>query len=189
MTTLEGTTPSNTYADLFRVVNGGAGLDATLRNITGGNGVATTINISTTSVEIGFGDGEASGVVLRDTRKKFINLGDASAIGATVNIDSSTAEIFQIGLDQNTTIDFTNLPVGISATDGRARELLLIVDQKGTNPTYFDITWTGVNWNASTLPVVSASDNATDVFRLIYTDDGSTQTWFGEIVGQNMGTP
>tara|TARA_B100001778_G_scaffold334491_1_gene346129 strand:+ start:20737 stop:21321 length:585 start_codon:yes stop_codon:yes gene_type:complete len=194
MSNLENVTPADSYPDLFRLVNGGAGLDATLRNITGGDGTPTGIFISSTVVQADMNDGVLRRPLMRDARKLYLNLGDVSTIdggSGTVDLDLEAADVFRVGVDQNlTTLNLDNAVAGVDATDGRMKEILLVLDQKGTSGGgYFTVSWpSSINWDASALPVLSEVDNSTDVFRLIYLNDGS-DLWFGEIVGQNMGTP
>lgn len=194
MSNLENVTPADSYPDLFRLVNGGTGLDATLRNITGGDGTPTGIFMSSTVIQADMNDGVLRRPLIRDARKLYLNLGDVSTIdggSGTVDLDLEAADVFRVGVDQNlTTLNLDNAAAGVDATDGRMKEILLVLDQKGTSGGgYFTVTWpSSINWNASVLPVLSEVDNSTDVFRLIYLNDGS-DLWFGEIVGQNMGTP
>jgi hypothetical protein len=194
MSDLRNVTPADSYQDLFRLANGGAGLDATLRNITGGDGTPTGIFISSTVIEADMNDGVLRRPLIRDARKLYVNLGDVSAIdggSGTVDIDLESADAFRVGVDQNlTSLGLDNAASGVDATNGRMKEILLILDQKGTSGGgYFNVTWpSSINWPGSTLPILSQIDNAVDVFRLIYASDGS-DLWFGEIVGQNMGTP
>lgn len=50
MVTLTGKTPANTYKDLLQVSNSNSGIDATLRDVSDGEGTAGALKISTTGV-------------------------------------------------------------------------------------------------------------------------------------------
>lgn len=192
MSDLEFTTPADTYKDLFRLVNGGAGLDATLRNISGGNGVPTGIFISNNKVEVNMNDGILRRPVIRDGSSLYINLGDVTSIESpvgTVDIDLESADVFRIGLNSNiTNFQLTNVLNGVSATNGRAKSIVLIIEQKtnGT-PGWANITWgSDILWPSASIPSITNTLGAIDVFRITYIDDGSTNYWFGEVIGQDM---
>jgi len=190
MTDLQGTTPADTFKDLFRLINAGVGLDSTLRRVTGGDGTGTTIYVSTTQVQADMNDGVLRRPLLRDSRSLHSNLGSVSVIESpvgTLSIDLTLAETFQINLDTNiTTLDIQNEPPGVDSTDGRFKEVLLIVKQTEAGGTA-DITWpTGSLWAGGTGPTVTQTLNATDIFKITYVDDGSSPYWFGEVVAQNL---
>jgi hypothetical protein len=194
MSNLQNETPANTYKDLFRLVNSGLGLDATLRNISGGDGTPTGLYISTLQLQADMNGGILRRATSRDQRALYVNMGDVTSVetpAGTVGIDLESADIFKIGLDSNITMfNLSNPPEGISASDGRSRQITLIVEQKTTGtPGWANITWgSSVLWPSATIPSITEVIGAIDVFRFTYVDDGSISYWFGEIVGQDMRT-
>lgn len=189
MTDLQGTTPANTFKDLFRLINGGVGLDSTLRRVTGGDGTNTTVYMSTTQVQADMNDGQLRRPLLRDSRSLHINLGSVDAIESplgTISIDLTTADTFQLNLNANiTTLDLQNESPGVSLTNGRYKEVLLIIKQVA--PGGFNITWpAGTLWEANVAPTITATSGSTDVIKMNYVDDGVAPYWFGEVVAQDL---
>lgn len=192
MTNLQGTTPADTFKDLFRLINGGVGLDSTLRRVTGGDGTNTTVYMSTTQIQADMNDGELRRPLLRDSRSLHVNLGLVSAIespAGTVSIDLTAADTFQLNLDAHiTTLDLQNESPGVSLTNGRYKEVLLIIKQS-TNGTPFwaNVTWpSGTLWVANSSPTITQTTNAIDIIRMTYVDDGVAPYWFGEVVAQDL---
>ena len=79
MAALTGKKPKDTYKDLLQVSNSNAGIDSTLRFVSDGEGTASILKLSTTTVEVA-GDITATGTVFveGDTAA-----GDDAAIGYT----------------------------------------------------------------------------------------------------------
>lgn len=192
MSDLEHATPSDTYKDLFRLANNGVGLDTTLRNIVGGNGIPTGIFVSSNRVQVNMNYGVLRRPVIRDGSSLYFNLGDVTSFespAGTIEIDLESADVFKIGLDSSiTNFELTNVLSGVSTTDGRAKSIILIVEQKtnGT-PSWANITWgADILWPSAIIPSITNTTGAIDVFRITYIDDGSNNYWFGEIIGQDM---
>lgn len=66
MTTLTGRSPGNTYKDLLQVSNSNAGVDATLRSVSDGEGTASALQVSTTEAKVN-GDLTVTGSVSLST--------------------------------------------------------------------------------------------------------------------------
>lgn len=175
MATLTGSTPANTYQDLFRLVNAGQGLDDTLRNITGGNGVPTTISVSDSQVQVDFGSGEASNFISNNQLKKYSKLGNVSDIkdpappvigDVYVNIPVDDAEFFSLTLNEDIdSINFLNTPSGLSIV----KEFYLEINVAGAPKT---VSWPSSNfhWDSNGAPVFN-NDNFY-IIKFLYIDDG-----------------
>lgn len=96
--------------------------------------------------------------------------------GANVSIDVSSAQNFLLSLDQDTTVTFTN-----AANTGFMSSCSLKVVQDTTTR---QITWTNVEWQFGTEPVLTPTSGAVDFF-VFLTHDGGT-TWYGFTAGKDM---
>ena len=100
---------------------------------------------------------------------------NATATGA-VTLNLANGNIFNLTLTGDTTLTFSG------ATSGKACSFSLYTTQGATAKI---LTWPGsVKWAGGTVPSVTATAAATDVF-VFETLNGGT-TWFGSMVGANF---
>ena len=120
---------------------------------------------------------DANGVVTFDNGIYEEHTSITSSSGAaTINLRDGT--FFEHDLTEDVTYTFSN-----PAASGKASAFILKVIQDATART---ITWpASVDWNASTAPVLSTTNNYCDIFGF-FTFDGGT-TYYGFVLGQNMG--
>ncbi len=103
----------------------------------------------------------------------------------STTFDCENANVFEIELDANTTVVFSNPPAAGTATDSTAYAMSLkVVQDSGASG--YTVTWpTSVDWPAATAPTLTATASAVDQF-VFYTYDGGT-TWYGFTAGQALG--
>lgn len=90
------------------------------------------------------------------------------AVGGTTTLDLSLAHVFNVVVDEITTIAFSNVPANTWAVPVRC-----II----TNGGAFAVTWpASVTWTRGAAPVLKAS--GVDVIELVTRDGGTT--WYGE---------
>lgn len=99
--------------------------------------------------------------------------------GTTETLDLSTANIFDLTLDDNCTLTFSN---PTSATN-RATSFTLILRQGGSGS--YTVTWpASVDWPSGTAPTLSTAVSSVDMFNFITVDNGTT--WLGFIAGYDI---
>jgi hypothetical protein len=94
MTTLTGRSPGNTYKDLLQVSNSNAGVDATLRSVSDGEGTDSALQISTTEAKVN-GDLTVTGSVSLSTGLPV----SSGGTGATTEANARIALGLAIGTD------------------------------------------------------------------------------------------
>jgi hypothetical protein len=101
----------------------------------------------------------------------------ASISAGTLTVDLSTATVFNVTNNANTTT-FTIS----NATSSKAQAFTLFITGNGTSYTQ---TWgSSVKWAGGTAPTLTTTNLKTDVLTFV-TNDGGT-TWFGFVGGQNF---
>jgi hypothetical protein len=100
----------------------------------------------------------------------------------TTTLDCENANVFEIELDANTTVVFSNPPAAGTSTDSTSYAMSLkVVQDSGASG--YTVTWpASVDWPAATAPTLTATASAVDQF-VFYTHDGGT-TWYGFTAGQ-----
>lgn len=96
----------------------------------------------------------------------------------TYNIDLSLANIFDLTLEANVTVTFTNAPAS-----GFTRPVTLIVRQPSTSPGK-TLTVTGAQYTDGTAPILSTGANQKDVLSYWSIDGGSS--YFGTFAMANV---
>ena len=101
-----------------------------------------------------------------------------SAAGTTETVDLAGAPFYEITLDENVTISFSNPPAS-----GKAGVVTLILKQDGTGTN--TVSWGDtILWAGGSAPTITATGNAVDVLFLFTIDGGSA--WYGFVCGQDM---
>ena len=107
----------------------------------------------------------------------------AAAKASTLNCENGN--VFELVLEGNTTVTFSNPPAAGTATDSTAYGMSLKVIQD-SGASGYTITWpTSVDWPSATAPTLTATASAVDQF-VFYTYDGGTN-WYGFTAGQALG--
>jgi len=174
---LESKTPANTFNDLIHINNSNVGLDATSRLLYSGNGVATTVSMSSTKFSADCNYGELTNPTLvSPTNKLGANI--IVTIPLTADFDLSTSNHFTINLigDNVTSTSFSNVPTG-------ATEVFITIIQSGGTNTWTVAWGSEIKWPAATPPVITTGTGKSDLIRL-YTNNSGT-TWYGSIISQN----
>ena len=100
-----------------------------------------------------------------------------SISAGTLNVDLSTATVFNVSVNANiTTFTISN------ATSSKAQAFTLFLKGNGTG---YSQTWgSSVKWAGGSAPTLTTTLNKTDIITFV-TNDGGT-TWFAFIGGQNF---
>ena len=99
--------------------------------------------------------------------------------GATETLDLESGNVFDLTLDNNCTLTFSNPPA--SGTSG---SFTLILRQDGTGSRL--ATWPGsVDWASATAPTLTTDAAAVDVLTFMTVDGGTI--WLGFVAGQALG--
>lgn len=134
----------------------------------------------TRRADLDFADFELQSAVIADTSERFIN---ANPSTNTVVLDfaastSTRTNHFKTVLDQNvTTVTMLNGP---ASTD--IKGALWRIEQNGTGGYTVDLS--GIEWAAGSVPVVTPTANAVDLFTII--PWGGVSTVYGLVAGQDF---
>lgn len=100
--------------------------------------------------------------------------------GTTETLNLTSANVFDITLDENITFTFS----GTVASKSCSFTLITRQDGTGTNT----ITWpTSVDWPGGTIPDVTTTASAVDIWTFMTVDNGTT--WYGFQAGKDMKSP
>ena len=177
-------------------------IDATTLTALGITATAAELNIldgvTATTAELNYNDittlgtsqaskvvtADANGDVLFSEELKAKSYNDtfvsvsSSSNATTVNCE--TGNVFATTLSENTTFTFSNPPAS-----GTAYGFALKVTQDAS-ASGFTVTWpAAVDWPRSTTPLLSSG--ASDVDQLFFYTTDSGSTWYGFVVGTNIG--
>lgn len=97
------------------------------------------------------------------------------AAAATIDLDMTLGNVFDVTMDQTTTFTFSNPPA-----TGRAGSFTLFLRQDGTG-TWVPTFPTGVDWEGASPPVFSVGPGDVDVVSFLTIDAGTT--WHGFLGG------
>ncbi len=105
---------------------------------------------------------------------------NTSTPASSVTLDLTTGNVFELEMDQDTTLVFSNPPAS-----GKAGSFTLILKQNaGAGHT---VTWpTEVDWESGTAPTLSNAANQVDILSFL-TVDGGISVWYGFTGGVNFG--
>lgn len=136
----------------FRAAADGAGFDLDNIYLQGGQGNTSPGNVAYTDVSNAWSKQQSS---------PLITLTDA----ATIDIDLSLGNVFEVTLDGNRTIDFTN------ATPGQHFTMIIKQDATTGGRT---LTWDAANdWAGGTAPTLSTATSAVDVLSFVVDSAGN----------------
>ncbi len=108
-----------------------------------------------------------------------------SSVAKASTLNCENGNVFELVLEGNTTVTFSNPPAAGTATDSTAYGMSLKVIQD-SGASGYTITWpTSVDWPSATAPTLTATASAVDQF-VFYTYDGGTN-WYGFTAGQALG--
>lgn len=146
-----------------------------LAEFSGNVGIGTSSPVHKLSV---VGTGNFTGAVTFNSGyiEKVTTIGSIAT--STYNLDTSTANIFDITLEANVTITFTNAPAA-----GLSHVNTLIVRQPSTSPGR-TLTVTGAIYTDGTLPILSTGANQIDVLTFWSIDGGTV--YFGTFAMANV---
>lgn len=115
-------------------------------------------------------------------RTLLIDYGEASnapASAATIDLDIETGNTFDVTMDQNTTLTFSN-----PTASGNACSFTLFLRQNGTGG--WAVTFpASVAWEAQTAPTLSTTASQYHIFSFLTIDGGTT--WHAFLGGLNFG--
>ena len=116
MTTLTGRSPGNTYKDLLQVSNSNAGVDATLRSVSDGEGTDSALQISTTEAKVN-GDLTVTGSVSLSTGLPV----SSGGTGATTEANAAPSRPQpKVKINRGSSMAFTSEPRTVAHMEWRA---------------------------------------------------------------------
>jgi len=122
----------------------------------------------------------ADGVIQRPEMKDYSETVTALSAAASVTCDLSTANVFTLTPDQDTTFVFSN-----PSPTGKSCSFTLIWTQDSSDRA---ITWpTTVDWKDGTEPDVTSGSGVIDIYTFFTIDAGVL--WYGFQAGTDMSTP
>ena len=116
-------------------------------------------------------------VIQRAELKDYSETKIGVAAAATVDLDMTSANVFTVTADQNTTFTFSN-----PSPSGRSCSFTLVWTQDSTDRT---ITWPGtVDWAGGSAPDVTSGNGKVDIYTFFTLDSGSK--WYGFQAGADV---
>ncbi len=180
------------------------GQTATFDTVTGAaspvvmsTGTTKTIQVRGIEITITADDAQQTGALLKDgstpmtgdqdwadqelqrpVLKDYAESLSSPAAAATVDLDLTTGNVFDVTLDQDTTFTFSNPPAS-----GKAGSFTLIIRQDGTGGHSVTMP-ASVDWEGGSGPTFSTAAGLVDIASFLTVDGGTT--WFGFLGGLNF---